>query len=382
MIDNLSVGQVTHLYRPSIGGIENYVHRLNQSTRNASHEATTYTTDLSLESEESPLETDGAVQYCATTASLLRNPLSIELRRRVAASDHDVYHLHSPWFLPSLVAAQAIPDDAAVVMTVHSAQITSNSALVRALNTAYKPFAQYVFDRVDHSFVQGATENRRLLDRFDVAPESVSIVPNGIHPAEYDVPDDAVRRFQAAYGLDPNIPTALFVSRLIPEKNPGVFVDAVTTELDSREIQPVVVGTGEAEFVATLRERGPDVTFLSNLEFAELKAAYHAADLFVFLGTWEGLPTVILEAMNARSPVIATPVGAIHDAVVDGENGVTVSSPPSSEAVADAIRHYLDDPEHREAVGRRNRQLVHEEYAWDGVAEQILRKYKELVARG
>jgi glycosyltransferase involved in cell wall biosynthesis len=91
---------------------------------------------------------------------------------------------------------------------------------------------------------------------------------------------------------------------------------------------------------------------------------------------------VILEAMNARLPVIATPVGAIPDAVVDGENGVTVSSPPSSEAVADAIRHYLDDPEHREVVGRRNRQLVHKEYAWDGVAEQILRKYKELVAGG
>jgi len=377
---SLSIAQVTHVYRPSIGGIENYVHRLTESIRDTDHEVTTYTTDLSLASDASPLGADGSVQYCDTTVSPLRNPLSVELHRRVARSDHDIYHLHSPWFLSSLFAAHAVPTDATVVMTVHSAQIRSNSALVRALNTVYDPLARYVFKKVDHSFVQGRTERERLLDRFDLASETVSIVPNGIHPEEYDMPDTVVNDFYHQHGIDPDRPVALFVSRLIPEKNPGVFVDAVTEHLEGRDVQPVIIGTGEETFVASLRERGPEVTFLSNLEFAELKSAYHASDLFVFLGTWEGLPTVVLEAMNARLPVIATPVGAIPDTVTDGENGTLVSSPPSAREVASALRTYLDNPDRREAVGRRNRGLVRESYEWDGIAETVVRTYQELTA--
>lgn len=376
----MRVGQISHLYRPSIGGIENYVYRLNESARARGHDVSTYTTDLSLENGDSPLETGEDVFYCDTDVSVLRNPLSRELHRRVAASDHDVYHLHNPWFLPTLTGAHAVPGDAATVMTVHSAQITSNSALVRGLNVAYKPLAGYVFDRVDHSFVQGETEKRRLLDRFDLAPGDVSVVPNGIHPDEYDVGEAAVEAFQERYGLDPAVPTVLYVSRLIPEKNPGAFVDAVSKHLADEQLQAVVVGTGDEGFVGSLRARADDrVTFLSNLEFDELKAAYHASDLFVFLGTWEGLPTVILEAMNARLPVISTPVGAVPDAVADGENGTIVPSPPDARAVATSIRYYLDLPDRREAVGRRNRERVHEAYAWDGIADEVLSTYKDLL---
>jgi glycosyltransferase involved in cell wall biosynthesis len=376
----MDVAQVSHLYRPSIGGIENYVYRLNESARAAGHDVTTYTTDLSLANDASPLSTGEDVHYCETDFDILRNPLSVGLHRRLRRSSHDLYHLHNPWFLPTLEAAHAIPEDASVVQTVHSAQITSNNALVRALNVGYKPLAQYIFDRVDHNFVQGATEKQRLLDRFDIASDDVSVVPNGIHPDAYDVPDADVRAFQEAYDLDPDVPTVLYVSRLIPEKNPDVFVEAVSEHLPDRDLQAVLVGTGEPEFVESVRAMADDrVRFLSNLEFEELKASYHAADLFTFLGTWEGLPTVILEAMNARLPIISTPVGAIPDAVVDGEHGTIVSSPPDARGVATAIRYYLDLPGVRAEVGERNRARVRTEYGWDGVAADILETYGSVV---
>lgn len=376
----MHIAQVSHLYRPSIGGIENYVHRLNGSAREAGHSVTTYTTDLSLSNDDSPLETDDQVHYCSSELAPLRNPLSIDLYRQVRDSDADIYHLHNPWFLSTLVAATAIPDDVPTVMTVHSAQITSNNKFVRALNVAYKPLAEYIFDQVDHSFVQGETEKRRLLDRFDLPSRDVSVVPNGIHPSEYDVSEQAVADFQERYGLDPEVPTVLYVSRLIPEKNPSVFVDAISDHLGDRDVQALVIGDGEQDFVGDLRARADDrIQFLSNLEFETLKASYHASDLFVFLGTWEGLPTVILEAMNARLPIISTPVGAIADAVTDGENGTIVSSPPDARSVGTAIRYYLDLPGVRAEVGEHNRQLVSESYAWDGVADSILTKYKELV---
>jgi len=374
----LDIAQVSHLYRPSIGGIENYIYRLNQFARAAGHEVTTYTTDRSL-ANDNPVDTGERVHYCATEFSVLRNPVSRELHRRLRESDHDVYHLHNPWFLPTLEAAHAI--DAPIVQTVHSAQITNNSPLVRALNVGYRPLARYIFARTDHNFTQGETERARLLDTFDLPAEQVSVLPNGIHPEEYEVPEEAVATVREEHGLDPDVPTVLFVSRLIPEKNPAVFVEAIAEHLEGRALQALVVGDGDAELMRSLRQAADDrVRFVATLPFEQLKAAYHAADLFVFLGTWEGLPTVILEAMNARMPVISTPVGAIPDAVTDGENGILVDSPPDARAVATAIRYYLDLPEERRAVGERNRERVREAYRWDDIADRILETYNHVLA--
>ena len=376
----IHVSQVTHLYQPSLGGIENYAHRLNESLREAGHTTTTFTTDLSLADDDTPVA-DEDVRYCTTVASLLRNPLSLELHRTLRESELDLYHLHNPWLLPTLTGAHALDAGAPTVMTVHSAAITSHSRVIRALNTTYKPFAQYVFDRVDHSFVQGPTEKRRLLDRFDVRSEDVSVVPNGIHPDEYDVPDTAVSAFREDHGLDPAIPTVLYVSRLIPEKNPRTFVEAVADHLDGRDLQALVVGTGEETFVRDLRRRADSqVRFSETVAFEALKAAYHASDLFVFLGTWEGLPTVILEAMNARLPIVSTPVGAIPDAVAEPDNGLFVPTSPTPRAVATAIRYYLDQPDERVAVGERNRDRVRAEYKWTDVAESIIERYEEVRA--
>ena len=375
----MNIAQVSHLYRPSIGGIENYVHRLNRSVRAHDHESRTFTTDLSLSNGRAPVS-DEPVRYCRTTLAPYRNPLSVELYREVkqTADDIDVFHLHSPWFLSTLASAFGLPDDQPTVMTVHSAEIANHRLTVRALNTGYRPFAKYIFNRVDRCIVQGESEKSRLISCFDVDDGQVEVIPNGIHFEEYDIDEDQINEFRSKYGIQTDVPTILFVSRLVPEKNPDVFVEAVGS-IDDHGCQAVVIGSGDDEFATTLREQADDrVTFLSGLSFDELKAAYHAADLFVFLGTWEGLPTVILEAMNAELPIVSTGVGAIPDAVQDGEHGTIVPRSPDEEAVADAIRHYLDDPGLRKQIGERNRKYVRQHYGWEDLAERIIDTYEEV----
>ena len=373
----MDVAQVTHCYRPSIGGIENYVHRLTESARANGHTVTTYTTDLSTRNDDSPLTTASDVYYCETTASLLRNPLSLELHRRVRSSDHDCYHLHSPWFLSTLSAAHAIPEDAPVVMTVHGANIKATGPLVRGLDLAYRPLAGYVFERVDHTIALGVPERQYLLDRFDLQPSAVSVVPNGIYPETFAVSDATLAQFRERYRLDPDVPTLLYVSRLTPEKNPRRFVDAIVDHLPDRELQALVVGTGKQSVLDDLRNRADDrIQFLSNLPFEELQAAYQAATVFAFLGTWEGLPTVVLEAMAAGTPVVATEVGAIPDAVEQGTNGRLLPGSPEPRRVAESIEHYLDRPDERAAVARRNRERIEQRFHWDDVARSILDIYK------
>jgi glycosyltransferase involved in cell wall biosynthesis len=376
----MDVTQVTHLYHPSFGGIENYVARLNAALAAAGHTPRTVTTDQSLSAGDDPAAWPD-VTYCTTTLSVVRNPFSIELYRHLRRDDADIYHLHSPWFFPSLEAILALPAETPVTMTIHGVHVPHTSLLSRVLDTAYKPVAQYILNRVDRIFVLGPAERRRLTDRFDVTDEQVVVVPNGIDPDAYDVPDEQVQQFRDRYGIDPNVPTVLFVSRLIPAKQPEILLDAVREHLDDEDLQVLVVGKGDDEYVGSLVGRADDrVRFLSNLSFGELKAAYHAADCFVALGTSEGLSTVLLEAMNARLPVVTTPAGANADVISGPEHGQVVEMHPEPREVADAIRELLADDAERAAIGERNRELVRAEYSWDVVYGAIESTYEELLA--
>jgi glycosyltransferase involved in cell wall biosynthesis len=375
----MDVVQVNHLHRPSLGGIENYSHRLAGSLRERGHGVSVITTDASLRNDASPLDVEEGVRYCRTLASPFRNPLSLELYRRVKQTDADVYHVHSPWFLTSLAAVAAVPRDAPVVMTVHGFQ-PIQGLVGRTLETAYRPIARRIMDRVDRVIVLGEPERRRLVAEYGVDPDRVVVVPNGIVVAERDFDPDWIDDFHARYGLDPAVPTVLCVSRLVPLKRTHLLVDAVTEHLSDTPIQVVIVGHGDSEYASRLRERADErVHFLSNLSDEELRAAYAAADAFVLLSAAEGLPTVVLEAMSVGLPVVATPAGAVADVIVDGENGRLLDPDPTAADVADALSALLADPVELAAIGDRNQTAIRERFDWELIADRIVEVYEDAI---
>lgn len=375
----MHVVQVNHLHRPSLGGIENYSHRLASSLRDRCHDVSVFTTDASLRNDTSPLAVDPDVTYCRTLAAPFRNPVSLELYRRVKETSADVYHLHSPWFLTSMAATLAIPREAPVVMTVHGFQ-PIQGLVGNALETAYKPFARRIFDRVDRVIVLGEPERRRLIDEYGVDPERVVVVPNGIVTADRLVAPAAVDAFRERYDLDPSVPTVLCVSRLVPLKRPDLLVDAVVDHLPDTPVQVVIVGHGESGYADSLRARADDrVRFLSNLSDEELLAAYDAADAFALLSAAEGLPTVVLEAMTAGLPVVATPAGAIADVIADGVNGRLLPADPTVEEVAATLADLLGDPDELAAIGDRNRRAARETFEWEVIVEAILGTYEAAI---
>lgn len=376
----MKVIQVTHKYQPSIGGVENYAARLNDSLREHGHATATITTDASFTDERRQADEKEAVTYCETITSFYRNPLSIELYRQVRDSTADVYHLHGLRFLPTLEAIHALPEGTPTVLTIHGVKGPRNTFLDQLVHTAYTPFAQYILDTVDRVIVLGKDEKQWLTEQFDIPPANVSVIPNAIHPEQYDVSPAAVDAFRAEHSIDPSTPTVLSVSRLVPLKQPDTLVDATISHLSDVDMEVLLVGTGEETYVRQLQRHADSrISFLSNLSFEELKAVYHAADVYVCTSSFEGLPTVILEAMNARLPVVSTPVGAIPDAVREPENGLLIPSPPNSRAVATALRYYLDQPEMRTAVGERNRERVLTMFDWDDIANEIVATYKDLM---
>jgi glycosyltransferase involved in cell wall biosynthesis len=84
-------------------------------------------------------------------------------------------------------------------------------------------------------------------------------------------------------------------------------------------------------------------------------------------GNIDGLPVVVLEAMAAGAPVVATDLAGMPLAVEDGESGLLVPE-KDPEALAGAIGRLLDDPARGRALGEAGRARVEAELTWKSIA--------------
>ena len=106
----------------------------------------------------------------------------------------------------------------------------------------------------------------------------------------------------------------------------------------------------------------------------EVLADYLSASIFVLPSHYEGLATVLLEAMACGDAVVATDVRGNSDVVVSGKTGLLV---PKKEpiALANAIICLLENPDIRERLAKNARRLVEEEFTWEKVADRVVEAY-------
>ena len=100
-------------------------------------------------------------------------------------------------------------------------------------------------------------------------------------------------------------------------------------------------------------------------------------DVFALPSRFEGFPLVVLEALLARSAVVAANVGDVPDVVRDGETGILVA-PDDPAGLGDAIRRLLADARLRERLGERGRALVLERFTADHMTAAFESLYDEL----
>ncbi|HZQ87777.1 MAG TPA: glycosyltransferase family 4 protein [Acidimicrobiales bacterium] len=183
-----------------------------------------------------------------------------------------------------------------------------------------------------------------------VPPDRIEVVRNGI---EASVPS-ATRDLRAEFGIPAGAPLVASVARLEHQKAPDLFVDAA--ERLSRVVPGahfLLVGSGPLDHrVTSLVDAGGLGDRFHRL--AHVRDVSHVMaqfDVFVLTSRYEGLPYVILEAMRAGLPVVATDVIGTRDAVVHGVTGVLVT-PGDPAAVAEAVRWMLDAPQTAASFGR------------------------------
>jgi starch synthase len=232
----------------------------------------------------------------------------------------------------------------------------------------------------------------------ELEPDRVRTISNGIDADEY-APDHGTDVLRSV-GVDPGLPSVVFVGRITHQKGVTHLLDAARwidplAQLilcagapDTPEIAEVVT----AKVRDLQRSRGNVVWVREMLPKPSVIQVLSHASVFVCPSIYEPLGIVNLEAMACETAVVATAVGGIPEVVVHGETGLLVPFDPDerrapadpdalARALADAVNELLADPPRAEIMGKAGRHRVLERFAWSQVARRTVELYRELLAR-
>ena len=342
--------------------------------------------------EETARNTDprftGAVDAFARSLAMAKDRL-----------DADIVHCHT-WYtdIGGLIAAKlwGVP----YVLTIHSLE-PLRPWKVEQLGNAYHLSAwmeRTAVEQADAVIAVSRETRADVLRLFDIAPERVHVIHNGIDLDEYRaVPGKDVL---ARHGIDPARPFVLFVGRITRQKGIIHLVEAIP-RIDPALQVVLCAGAPDTPEIAREMEAGvarvaaerPDVIWIREmLPRPDIIQLYTQAAIFCCPSVYEPFGIINLEAMACGTPVVASAVGGIPEVVVPEETGLLVAvgladsglgpgDPAAfSDALAAAINRLAGDPALRARFAAAGRARVEAHFSWAAIAEATRALYDRVLA--
>lgn len=199
-----------------------------------------------------------------------------------------------------------------------------------------------------------ATKSTILAGASTLEAKRVAVVPNAVDVSASD------QLQTAALPVPPDAPLVGYVGTWEPRKGTRELALAwpwVTAAIPSAQLVVAGSAAGPANdlHLRVMLEQVPNVHWLGRRE--DVSAVMKALDVLVFPSHWEGFGLVLIEAMAARTAVVATSTSSIPEIVTDGVEGILVP-PRDPVALADALVRLLRDPELRTRMGAAGRAKV------------------------
>jgi glycosyltransferase involved in cell wall biosynthesis len=216
-----------------------------------------------------------------------------------------------------------------------------------------------------------------------VRVDRIVTIPNSIQPTRFSRPDStALEELTRLFPIPVNRVVGA-AGRLSPEKGFEVLVDtaALIAQRD-HTVGFVLFGDGELRTVIEKRvtEHALHDRFVLAGFRSDLDRFLPHLDLLVQSSYTEGMPNVVLEALAAGVPVVATAVGGTPEILDEGLSGYLVPA-GDPHIMADRILTVLSDTEHRRALGSHGKQRVQRDFSFETQAIAYARLFDELLER-
>jgi glycosyltransferase involved in cell wall biosynthesis len=309
----------------------------------------------------------------------LTMPMMVGLIDALAESGADVLHVHSHRYGHVLQAA-AVAERRRMPMVVSLHYHPANReepplkrGLLRVQDVGFGMTAY----RVARALVVQTAREGRLAAEF--APSAkLRVIPPGIDLAAWGRPDE-----DRTDGLDLPSDYFLFVGRVAPNKGLLPLIDALAA-LDAATVRPLVLmgrDWGERRAVedrARSRGIGDRVRFLGHVaDAAQYRGVIRRARALVLPSEWEAFGLVLLEAMAAGTPVVATAVGGVPDVLDEGRAGRLVPYGDPA-GLANALRSVVHEPDVSRELGRVASERVRS-FDWSETVARHRALYREVV---
>ncbi|MHC4711768.1 MAG: glycosyltransferase [Planctomycetota bacterium] len=205
-----------------------------------------------------------------------------------------------------------------------------------------------------------------------VPSSRLSVIRNGIHWNGQICPTP----------LEGDTPVIRACGRLVPQKGFETLIDAAFILAQSRDFVLEIVGDGpeRMKLEEAVQARGLDGTVIFLGARDDARRLIASCDLFVLASLREGLPLVLLEALHAGRPVVATRLSAITGVVRDGREA-RLAETGSAISLAAAIDAMLSDVATARTMAQRGREMARREFSMERVASDYLELYGTLQGR-
>ncbi len=287
--------------------------------------------------------------------------------------------LHCPDFIPP----HRLPVIGArhTVITIHDLNFLHYSAFQTPdAFRYYNGQIRAAVKQADHILTVSQAAKVDICAMLAVAPERITVSPNGVDLAFRRLPPEAIAVVRARLGL----PTTyiLFVGTFEPRKNiPGLLKAYAILRARVSDLPPLVLAGRRGWLfepifaeVATLGLTDR-VIWLENVASADLPAVYNGASLLVLPSFYEGFGLPPLEAMACGVPVVVSDRSALPEVV--GEAGYLID-PDDPESLADGVYCVLTDSVRREQM-RRNGLARARDFSWERTARITLAVYHQVL---
>ncbi len=302
------------------------------------------------------------IPYNGSVARLTFGPLSLARTRRwLREGAFDVLHVHEPT-VPSVSMLACFAASGPIVATFHTA--TARSRALQLFGTALQPALEKVIGRIAVS-----PAARRVVVEH-LGGDAV-LIPNGVDVARFEGAGPLPGRRDA--------PTVVFLGRIDEQrKGLAVLLEALPELVRLvPDVRLLVAGPGDADDVReavppSLRER---VELLGLVSEVDKPRVFASGDVYCAPNTHgESFGIVLVEAMAAGTPVVASDLEAFRRVLEDGAAGVLVPVRDAG-ALAAALGALLQDAPRRKQLAAAGRRAV-QTYDWSSVTRQIVEVYE------